>query len=165
MISHRALAIAALRLRVPKRVKLGPDFDASGMSLVPPDSCPSCCAAEIFCPVPTTALSICNKDASGRRLLNYLVGLSEQSRRHGEPERLSTLEVDHKLELGRLLDGQIRGLGAFEDFVDVCRGAPEPISDTRTVGHEAAERHILPGIEDRRQPVLRDEAGDASAAR
>jgi hypothetical protein len=40
-------------------------------------------------------------------------------RRDGETERLGDLEVDHQLELGRLLDGQIGRLGAFEDLVDV----------------------------------------------
>jgi len=29
------------------------------------------------------------------------------------------LQIDHKLELRRLLNGKIRGLGAFKDFVDV----------------------------------------------
>jgi hypothetical protein len=43
----------------------------------------------------------------------------EDRRRDGETEPLGDLEVDHQLELGRLLDGQIGRLGAFEDLVDV----------------------------------------------
>ena len=37
-----------------------------------------------------------------------------------EAERLRGLRVDHKIELGRLLNGQIGGLGTLEDF---CRAA------------------------------------------
>ena len=41
-----------------------------------------------------------------------------------QPEGLGRPEVDDQLELGRLLDGQLAGLGALEDLVDVGRGAP-----------------------------------------
>ena len=39
-------------------------------------------------------------------LLDYLVGDREQRRRHLEAERLRGLEIDHQLELGRLLNRQ-----------------------------------------------------------
>ena len=35
---------------------------------------------------------------------DHLVGARDEPRRHGEAERLGRLEVDHQLELGRLLD-------------------------------------------------------------
>jgi hypothetical protein len=41
------------------RVKDGRGNDASGMSLIPPHTCPSCCGAEIFRPVPIPSISRC----------------------------------------------------------------------------------------------------------
>ena len=35
------------------------------------------------------------------------------------PEGFGGLEVDDELELGRLLDRQVAGLGALEDLVDI----------------------------------------------
>jgi hypothetical protein len=42
--------------------------------------------------------------------------------RNGEAERLRGLEVDHQLELGRLLNRQIGRLGALQDFSGVNAG-------------------------------------------
>jgi hypothetical protein len=53
--------------------------------------------------------------------LDQLVRPPQQRRRDGQPERHGGLEVDDQLELGRLLDGQVAGLGALEDFVRVSR--------------------------------------------
>ena len=60
-----------------------------------------------------------------------LVRAREQRRRDREPERLRCLEVDHQLELGRLLDGKITGLGACEDLVDEDGGALPDRDDVR----------------------------------
>ena len=45
-------------------------------------------------------------------LLDHLVGAGEQRRRNVDAKRLRGLEIDHQLELGRLLDRQIGGLFA-----------------------------------------------------
>ena len=37
-------------------------------------------------------------------LFDHLVGATKQRPRHGEPERLRSLHVDHQFELGGLLD-------------------------------------------------------------
>jgi hypothetical protein len=51
-------------------------------------------------------------DFARRASFHYLVGAGEQRRRHLDPERLRSLEVDEKLKLGRLMDRQVRRLGA-----------------------------------------------------
>jgi hypothetical protein len=57
--------------------------------------------------------------ARGNRLFDDLVGAGEDRWRHGQPERFGGLEIDDQLEVGRLVDGQIGGLGAVEDLSEV----------------------------------------------
>ena len=52
-------------------------------------------------------------------LFDHLVSAREQLRRDIELDRSRSLEVDHKLELGCLLDRQISGLGAFQDAAGI----------------------------------------------
>jgi hypothetical protein len=42
---------------------------------------------------------------------NHLVGGEKELLGNLEPERLGGLEVDNQLELGRVLDGDVRGMG------------------------------------------------------
>ena len=93
---------------------------------------------------------------------DYLVGLREEQRWDGQLQRLRCPRIDHQLKFCGLLDGQVGGLGALQYFVHIRCAAPEPIGNARPVGQEAAKRRILPGIEDRRQPVLCDVVCDAS---
>jgi hypothetical protein len=48
--------------------------------------------------------------------------VGENGLRHGEVERFRGLQIDDQLEFGRLLDGQIGGLGAVEDLPSVNAG-------------------------------------------
>src|SRR5262245_9444156 len=57
-------------------------------------------------------------------LLNYFIRPRQHRRRDREAEGLRGLQVDHHLELGGLLDGQVGGRGAPEDPVHIGRGAP-----------------------------------------
>src|SRR5678809_1456298 len=70
--------------------------------------------------VPNTVLSSCSKT---RRVtsasLNQLVSAGEERRWHSNAKRLGGFHIDDQLETSWLLDRQIGGLGAFEDFVDV----------------------------------------------
>jgi hypothetical protein len=62
-------------------------------------------------------LAVCREATSVS--FDHLIGAGEQRGWNGETERLRRLEVDDELEFGGLLDGQVRGLGAPQDLVDV----------------------------------------------
>ena len=57
--------------------------------------------------------------------LDYLVRPLQERRLDRQAERLRRLEVDGQLEFRRLLDGQHRWLGAFQDLVHLPRGTAE----------------------------------------
>jgi hypothetical protein len=63
-----------------------------------------------------------------RRLLDYFVRPEKNGLRNRYADLLRCLEIDHKLKLRWLLDGQVSGLGAFQDFVHVDSGSPETLS-------------------------------------
>src|SRR4029434_887628 len=52
-----------------------------------------------------------------RALLEDLVGAPQHRRRDRKAEDFGGLEIDHELELGWLLDGEIGWLSALEGFV------------------------------------------------
>ena len=58
-------------------------------------------------------------------LFDHPVGAQQDRRRNGEAEGVGGLQVDDKLELRGLLDGEVGGLGALENLVYVGRGAPK----------------------------------------
>ena len=65
--------------------------------------------------VPTTALSMRNKlrEQKAWNSLNQLISLCDEERRHFETKRFGGLEIDHQLELRRLLHGRSAGLAPF----------------------------------------------------
>src|SRR5438552_17898977 len=77
--------------------------------------------------------------------LNDLVRPLQQRRRDRQPERLGGLEVDHQLELRRLLNGEVARFGALQDLVDEDRRAPLEIGRIRIIGHQATGIDHAPG--------------------
>ena len=66
-------------------------------------------------------------------LLDDFIRGQQNGGRNFKAKRLCGLEVDHQIELGRLLDRKIGRLGAFENFIDVVACTPEPIGYIGTV--------------------------------
>jgi hypothetical protein len=85
--------------------------------------------------------------------LDHFVRLEEEQRWHRDPEGLGRLEVDDQLKLHGLLDGQVRGLCAPENLVDIDGAAPKKILVIRAVTYQAAGLHMIPQREHRWQPV------------
>ena len=67
-------------------------------------------------------LSSAGKFHRGPSSFDHLVGAADQRQRNGEAERLSSLQVDDKLDFGGLLDRQIGRLLAFENLAGVATG-------------------------------------------
>jgi len=53
--------------------------------------------------------------AAGARSLDHLVGAGEKSWRDREAGLFRGLEVDDEIELHRLLDGKVAGVGSLQD--------------------------------------------------
>src|SRR5258708_29431759 len=52
-------------------------------------------------------------------LFYHLVGSGEECLADGEADRLGGFQIDHQLELGRILNRQIAHLGAAQDAIDI----------------------------------------------
>ena len=87
-------------------------------------------------------------------LSNYPIRSSQNVWRYRQTDLLGRLEIDDEFELCRLLDGKIRGLGAFQDLVDVCSGTTVQVGDGGPVGHQSTGFHKLCCPVDGRQFVL-----------
>src|SRR4029453_16675862 len=86
-----------------------------------------------------------HRGAGQRALLDDLVRPLQQRLRDCEAERLGGLEVDDQLELRRLLDGQVAGLGTFEDPLHVVSRAPLQVKKVRAIHDKTAGLRVLPG--------------------
>ncbi len=66
----------------------------------------------------TSGMFAKRRQGKPRHLLDHLVGAGEKSRGNFKVECFSRRKIDHKFELGRLLDRYIGGLRTVEDLVD-----------------------------------------------
>src|SRR5262249_19255592 len=79
-----------------------------------------------------------------KSLPDQLVRALQQGRRHRQPDDLRRLEVDHQLELRRLLHGTIGRLSTLQDLAPIGGGAVEHRANARPVRHEATQVDVLP---------------------
>src|SRR6478672_6676549 len=89
----------------------------------------------------------CEQSQQGSPLLDHLVGALLQEPGHLEAECLRRLEIDHELDLGRLLDRDVGGPSALKDAVDVAGKLAEGVADVRPVGQETAGKDVLAALE------------------
>src|SRR5262245_57881956 len=82
--------------------------------------------------------SITSYRTSPTGLFDHLVGAGEQHRWHSNTKRPGGFHIDDQLETSWLLDRQIGGLGAFEDFVDVHGSFAKKVRIYRGVRHQPA---------------------------
>ena len=69
---------------------------------------------------------------------DHLVGAGEQRRWHTNAKRLGGFHIDDQLETSWLLDRQIGGPGAFEDFVELHGSLAKKVRIYRGVRHQPA---------------------------
>src|SRR5262249_11219454 len=74
-----------------------------------------------------------------RSLFDHLVGARQQRRRNGEVKHPGGLGIDHQLELARLHDRQVGGLGALEDTAGVNSELPKRIDNVGSVAHQPTD--------------------------
>src|SRR5881628_4191946 len=94
-----------------------------------------------------------------RRSINDVIRAQQQRIGNGEVEGLRGLAIDHQLELGRLLDSEVRGLGTLEDPVNIYRDLVNDIRGIPTVGHQTAFLGKPPRERYRRQTVFQRQLG------
>src|SRR5262249_48876255 len=91
---------------------------------------------------------------SALRLSNHSIRPCQHVRRDREADLLGCLQIDHQLELNRLLNGEIGGFGAFQNLVRVGGGTSEHFGNARAVIYETTFLHILSLVVHRREPAL-----------
>jgi hypothetical protein len=92
-----------------------------------------------------------------RQLFDHLVGEREELGRKLDAERLRGLEIDHQLELGRLLHRQLVRLGALEHLARHDAGLAHDVGDVGAVAQQTALGRELTQRPDNRYASLGSE--------
>src|SRR3990170_2291254 len=101
--------------------------------------------------------------ASPAPSLDHLVGPEPERLGNGKPEGLGRLEIDDKLELGGLLDGEIGRLGTLEDAAYLHPGPLKHVRVAGPVGYQPADIHELLGSKHRWNACLRGKLDDGNS--
>src|SRR5215470_19810709 len=86
--------------------------------------------------------------------LDQFVGNYAQPPWYGDVELLRSLEINDKLEIGWLLNRQVRRLGALEYPIDINGSAPGRVIQARSIRHQSANFRKISEIGDRRRPGI-----------
>ena len=92
-----------------------------------------------------SATSGCERSQQGSPLFNQLVGAREQRRRDFEAECFGGRQIDDEVELGRLLDREVRRLGAkacAHAIRDITESEAAPAARCRNCLHSCL-LHVL----------------------
>src|SRR5215471_17297870 len=77
------------------------------------------------------------------RLSDHLIRPVQHRLRNCETDLFRCFEIDHELELRRLFDREISGLGTSQDLVDISSGAAVKIGKARSISHETPSEYIV----------------------
>src|SRR5262249_9207572 len=95
-------------------------------------------------------------DRAVSRLFNDLVGTSEQRRRHFEAERFCGLEIDYKLEFGRLQHRQVGRLFPVHNSSSIATSLSIRVYHAGSVAHQASPRRNVDVSNWRKRPQDHD---------
>src|SRR5262249_41976214 len=96
--------------------------------------------------------------------LDHLVGGHEQTGRHAEAERSSRLQIDNKLELGRLCYRQVSGLFPLEDAANIDPVLAKRIGHVCSIAHQSASFGVVAIGIGRGNPVSSRQSGKLHAS-
>src|SRR5262249_5014633 len=89
-----------------------------------------------------------------RLSLDHLIRSRQHVRWNRQADLLRSLQIEHKLELHRLLDRKVGWLGPFEDLIDISGSAPIQVGSVRSICHQTAKFDEFLQMKDRRQTAL-----------
>src|SRR5262245_52582459 len=76
-------------------------------------------------------------------LVNNPIGALQDRWRDRQSDRLRGPEIDDQLELGGLLDREVAGFGALEDFIHVSSEATLQVCNVWPIDHKTAGLDVL----------------------